>query len=118
MARHGDVLIVEVDSVDESKWQPAPKDTRGLVLAEGETSGHFHRVIGRGCKLFHFKDTTNARRLLVTGKAGAELVVVGGESAPGVPRHAPIVLPGGKFEIRVQRTWSFEDEQRNRAVQD
>jgi hypothetical protein len=108
MVRQGDVMAVRID-VDAAKLEPAPKDERGVVLAEGESSGHFHAVFGRGAKLMRFRDTSNAARVLVVGRAGAELRVIGGGSG-GIPRHEPVKLGSGKWEIRTQKQWSAEDE--------
>jgi hypothetical protein len=114
--RQGDVLLIE--TTDSRDTEPAPKDPRGLVLAEGESSGHHHQVFGRGAKLFRFKASAAlAERLLVVGEAGAELRVVGGGGG-GVDRHTPIHLGPGKFLVRTQRAWTAADEQRHRAVAD
>jgi hypothetical protein len=69
--RQGDALLRQVDDkdVDLATVDVAPVDARGLVLAEGETSGHHHAVFGSGAKLFRFRDAT-ARQLLVTGERG------------------------------------------------
>lgn len=121
MARQGDLLIREIadGEAPAEALEAAPKDPRGLVLAEGESSGHFHSLVGRGCKLFNFREGGLSARVVTTGKAGAEVVVIGGESAPGFPRHTPVRLPGGKrFEIRTQRTWDAAAELKSRAVAD
>lgn len=102
--RQGDVLLIGVPDSSEYDVEPAPKDPRGMVLAEGETSNHFHSVFGNGCKLFRFRDASG-QQLLVTGKRGADLRVVGG-GAGGVDRHLPIAIEPGKYVIRTQRAWS------------
>ncbi len=115
IARQGDVLLMRVPSVVAEKLERAPKDARGIVLAEGETSGHHHQVFGRGAKLLRFRDTS-AARVLIVGRTGAEVHVIGGGSG-GVPRHLPISLAPGSYEIRLQRSWTAEDE-RSSQVQD
>lgn len=96
--RQGDVIII--------KRKQAPvggtiaKDVRGIVLAEGETSGHHHAVFGRGAKLFNY----STQRFLTVPKSGATVRVVGGE-VNGVPRHLPIKLESGAYEVRIQRAW-------------
>lgn len=114
LCRQGDILFIPLTGA-EPEVAPAPKDPRGLVLAEGETSGHHHAIFGRGAKLFNFKDTSG-QRLIVVGKGGAEVRVVGGESAPGMPRHTPVQLVPGKWICRTQRAWT--SAQRSRAVAD
>jgi len=112
--RQGDVLLIQC-KVDPAKLAPVPKDARGIVLADGESSFHHHAVFGRGCKLFAFRDG-GAARVLTVGRSGAEVRVVGGGSG-GVARHLPIELAPGQWEIRLQRSWSLEDE-RAANVQD
>lgn len=114
--RQGDVFLRRLDAVPEG-IAPAPKDARGLVLAEGETSGHHHQVFGRGSKLMRYADTANTARVLIVGRAGAEVRVIGGGGG-GVPRHHPVQLAPGAWEVRLQRTWTSEDEARSRAVED
>ena len=102
--RQGDVILIRVSDDAAHDVVPSPKDPRGSVLAEGETSGHHHAVFGRGHKLFRFRDASG-QQLLVTGKNGAEIRVVGG-GAGGVPRHEPIQVAPGKYVIRTQRSWT------------
>ncbi len=108
--RQGDVLLVKTDAV---KGEEISNDPRGLVLAEGESSGHYHAVFGAGSKLFKFRDTN--QRMLVVGDEGADLRVVGGGSG-GVDRHTPISLKPGNYEIRIQRSWTSANA--SRQVQD
>lgn len=116
MVRQGDVLLVRRSDVNEKDLTPAPKDARGVVLAEGESSGHHHQVFGRGAKLMHFRDASAIARVLVVPRT-AELRVVGGGSG-GVDRHTPIKLSPGTWEVRTQRAYSVEDDLRSRAVAD
>lgn len=107
--RQGDCYLLRADDVDLSLVEPAPKDPRGLVLAEGETSSHYHVVVGKGAKLMKFRDAARQERLLIVGRAGAELRVIGGGSGD-IPRHTPISIAPGQFLARVQRAWNVQDE--------
>jgi hypothetical protein len=44
MIRQGDVLLVAVDSLPSGASEQALDPERGLVLAEGEVTGHSHRI--------------------------------------------------------------------------
>lgn len=112
--RQGDVFLVRV-SVADDRLEAAPADRRGLVLAEGESSGHHHAVFGNGAKLMKYRDS--AARVLVVEKGGAELRVIGGGSG-GVARHLPVEVGRGKYEVRIQRSWTSEDEAKSRQVAD
>lgn len=107
--RQGDVILIQLeqcpaDIEPRSAVDPAPKDPRGLVLAEGETSNHYHAIFGAGCKLFRYRGM-GGQQLLVTGKTGPELRVVGGGSG-GIPRHEPFHVAPGSYVVRTQRAWT------------
>lgn len=78
-------------------------DPRGLVLAEGETSGHYHAIFGHGAKLMRYKQT--GQQVVVVADSGADMRVVGG-GAGGVDRHTPILLNGGHYEVIIQQAYS------------
>ncbi len=101
MFRQGDVLLVPVAAKD-SELEAAPADPRGLVLAEGETSGHYHSVFGENARLCRFRNATG--RVVVVADEGATVCVVGGGSG-GVDRHTPIALKPGRYEVRIQRSY-------------
>ena len=105
--RQGDVLLISMAPTDAK--EPERVDPRGLVLAEGETSGHFHGVVGLGAKLFRFRDSAQLGRIVHVARAGAEVRVVGGSSG-GVDRHTPVALESGQYLSTVQRSWTASDE--------
>lgn len=102
IVRQGDVCLIPV-RVAKRDLEEAPRDPRGLVLAEGETSGHFHAVYGSGAKLMRYKAAPG--RVIALVDDGGEVRVVGGGSG-GVDRHTPISLAPGRYEIRIQRAWT------------
>src|SRR5271157_1550554 len=113
MVRQGDVLLVSM--APTTQMDPAPTGPRGLVLAEGESSGHFHVLTG-AAKLFRFRDAAQLARIVVVDRDGGAVSVVGGGS--DVARHAPIALAGGQYLSTVQRSWTAEDEARSRQMSD
>lgn len=98
MRRHGDVGIL--------KCKPPSRDGREklehLTLAEGEVTGHSHRVLGDAV-LYNHKD---GNTYLNVRKTGAKVVH---------QEHKPINLPKGTYRIIQQREWSPEG---NRNVVD
>ena len=110
--RQGDVLLLPIEA-DDAKLEPAPKDPRGLVLAEGESSGHHHAVFGKGARLAQFRQ--GGQRVVVVADAGAEVRVVGGGSG-GVDRHHAIELAPGKWELRIQKAWDAQMAASHRVV--
>lgn len=101
MYRQGDVLLIPTKSAGELGEEVV--DKRGVVLAEGETSGHFHGLVGRG-KLFSFRDSARQERLLRV-ESRSKVCVVGGEVG-GTARHAALTIEVGDYVVRVQRTWT------------
>lgn len=108
MVRQGDVLLIPI-KVQKKDLEPAPLDPRGLVLAEGESSGHYHVVFGHGAKLMRFRDTTAC--VVVVADKGGDVRVVGGGGG-GVDRHTPISLAPGRYEVRIQRSWTSANASR------
>lgn len=111
IVRQGDVLLMGVRPASTELEDDPTKDPRGLVLAEGESSGHHHAVFG-GAKLMRYK--ASGQRVVVVAKEGAEIRVVGG-GAGGVDRHTPISLRPGAYEVRIQRSWTSEHYSRQVA---
>lgn len=68
MYRQGDVLLVAVDSIPRDVTE-LPRTERGLVLAEGEATGHAHRIPSRSAKLY--RTETDQRYMRAT--AGVQL---------------------------------------------
>lgn len=112
MVRQGDVLLIPL-SVTRRELEDAPTDSRGLVLADGESSGHYHAVFGMGAKLCRYKSSPG--RVVVIADRGGDVRVVGGGGG-GVDRHTPISLAPGRYEVRIQRSWT--SEQASRKVED
>jgi len=118
--RQGDVLFIKV--ADEAGEMNQAKDlgsptANGIQVAEGESSGHTHRLFGSGSKLFRFRNTARDEMFVHVGKGGATVKVIGGEVG-GVPRHHPVQLGPGKYLCRVQRTWTAADEGRSERAAD
>jgi hypothetical protein len=93
--RHGDLLIVRVDSVP--KGCSVKKDR---ILAEGEVTGHHHRLSEGGTVL------TKGDDMFLDIKEKAELTH---------EEHGPILFSTGTYRVIRQREFSPE---RNRYVAD
>lgn len=71
MYRQGDVMIVAIDTIPDNATE-VPRTDRGVVLAEGEVTGHAHRIPSRSAKLYRTEE--DARYMRVTaGKMPAVL---------------------------------------------
>lgn len=89
MFRQGDVLIVSVGPLPDSV-STIPRSERGVVLAEGEVTGHAHRIPARHASLY--RSEMDARYLSVKGFAPATLFH---------EEHAPVALPPGNYRVTI-----------------
>src|SRR5262249_17383047 len=93
MYAQGDVLLVRVDGDLTPDALSLPRDARrGVVLAEGEATGHAHVIADDAATLYAAGDT---RFLLV-----CEPVRLRHQE------HAPIEVPPGLYRVRMQREYS------------
>ena|SRR5688572_19733074 len=87
--RQGDVFVVTVD-----RLPPGHRESHSLVLAKGEMTGHAHRIAESDAATASLID---GRMFLEVGAAQATLTH---------DEHAPITLPRGCYEIRIQREYA------------
>ena len=99
--QQGDVLLLPVKSFPKDSKQI--KDQRGVVLAEGEITGHYHGIEDEGVALME-------------APSGARFVVNSGKKAATLrhQEHKPISVPPGIFQIGIvrEKDW-FQDMVRN-----
>lgn len=98
--RQGDVLIKEF-------WGPIPEDLKekkDKVLAEGEVTGHSHRIISGDAVLLI---NPNGFMLLRVKSEQVELYH---------EEHESIMLPMGDWEIGIQREWDWFNEETRKVV--
>ena len=89
-ARHGDLLLVLVDEIPAgAKRLTGP---RAKTLAEGEATGHHHRLLDKGTLVM----TPNGQLYPRAPKAGASVVH---------EEHARIDLPQGNYKVVIQREY-------------
>jgi hypothetical protein len=93
--RQGDVFIIARTGLPKQG-----RAERRPVLAEGEATGHAHRV----------KDPTTANLFSI----GSDLFMeVSGDSATIVhDEHQPVTVPRGEYEIRIQREYTPKEIRR------
>jgi hypothetical protein len=87
--RHGDLLVKSVESV--------PSDARQLhhlVLAQGELTGHSHRIAERDAAT------------LFESPAGLFVIVTAEKASLVHQEHGPIELPKGTYQVWRQREYT------------
>lgn len=90
MFRQGDVLITRVDVPERSQLTLSGEGE--VVLAEGEATGHAHRVKGAGASLW-------------TGPEGGKILVLEEEAPLIHEEHATIHLHSGSYAVIRQREY-------------
>ena len=98
--RQGDVYFVKVD-----KQNKPYKEERDVILAEGEVTGHKHRIQNPSTVKMY-----NVNAVQTTDKANYFLrafMQVGEDSTTVVhEEHEAITLPPGEYEVRIQQEYS------------
>lgn len=85
--RQGDVFVVPVSAMPDGVKPSRP------VLAEGEVTGHSHRIA----------DPSTAQ--LFSGRAGMYLQVTSENTTVIHDEHKPITVPRGLYTVRIQREY-------------
>lgn len=87
--RHGDVLVEAVDAIPEQA-----RKLHHLVLAEGELTGHSHRIAERDAAV------------LYQGQQGMFLSVHADVATLVHQEHGPIQLERGAYRVWLQREYT------------
>ena len=104
MIRQGDVLLVPLADDPQLPVGRRPdevvKPNRAgrLVLAQGETSLHEHTLAAEDAELVRIGE-----RMLLNLYGPQVLQVTDSHTGAVLPRHTPIELGGGLYEVRIQR---------------
>lgn len=104
MYRQGDVLLIPARLRRKFRLQEIPRENGRIVLAHGEATGHAHAIADPSALFFAEGD----RRVLIVKKP----VQLTHEE------HAPIMLPGGTYEVRRQTEYQPAHPTQNRYVRD
>ncbi len=99
--RHGDVIIEATD--EKPAGQIISRDKKGhVVLAEGEVTGHAHRIASDNCDLYTVPAPNNAPG----NDNSVKLLVVRDFVDLSHEEHTTIRLPPGNYRIRVKRQYN------------
>lgn len=92
--RQGDVLLIPVSAVPDGVNKVRRDRKRGIVLAEGEATGHAHKILDRGASLYELiapGDVEEMRRRFL--HVESEVVALVHDE------HATIHVPSGDYEV-------------------
>lgn len=115
--RQGDVLLVRVaDSRITKAHKEVPRENGRVVVALGESSMHAHVFRDPGvCMLRREGAGQDVREDVIRVLGLCDLLTEGGELAPGKPRHTPVSVPPGTYQLVIQREM---DSEYSRRVED
>jgi len=115
--RQGDVWLYKISSSTPStltrrrSGRAQPATGKGLILAEGEVTGHHHRIpVEEVQRTFLYPMADPGVRLLRVSK-GKPVSLVHEE-------HETIKLPPGEYEVRIQREYEPSTLTRQTYVRD
>jgi len=96
MLVQGDVILVKVNEIKGIKKE---RSERGLILAEGESTGHTHIITDNGAELYEEK--------------GKLYLSVEKEVALKHEEHNEVKIAPGKYEVRIAKEYDhFTEEAR------
>lgn len=90
--QQGDVILVKIDEIKEGA-----KKLDHLILAEGETTGHSHRI-------------TAGEVMLYDSRVGLLLEVSSDTATLTHEEHGPIAIPRGVWQVRRVREYDHFNE--------
>lgn len=101
MYRQGDVLLVPIEKLPEGA-KKVRRGRRGLVLAEGEATGHAHAIVDEGASLYELVDASDVEEMRQRFlRVDQEVAVVHEE-------HGTVTPAPGDYEVRIQREYHPE----------
>jgi hypothetical protein len=101
--QQGDVILTQIKSLPEGAIQRKP-DTRGVVLAEGEVTGHFHGIKEKGVHLYE----QNGEVFLVN--ESGEPVCLNHQE------HNPVTVDPGVWKVGIVREFDYLQEMERKVV--
>ena len=98
MVRQGDILVMSAPKSASKGMVPAPVDARGVVLAEGEATGHCHKITDPNVCLLRREGA---------GFDFDQILQVGAPSQLVHDEHSTIELSPGTYTVRRQREYDW-----------
>jgi hypothetical protein len=99
LCAQGDILIERDDYAPARPERVQCVEHGALIIAEGEATGHHHRLVG---SIAFYRDDALAREI-PAGLYVGHVEVSGPTARLEHHEHAPIALPEGTYRIRRQR---------------
>ena len=87
LLRQGDVMVERVDAIPTGVT-PVKRTKRGVVLAEGEVTGHAHRIPSRYAKLYRTEEDQRFMRVTAPVALNHE-------------EHTTVKIPPGNYRVHI-----------------
>jgi|SRR5262245_30336984 len=92
--RQGDVLIIAISEIPTTATAMPRQKAYGVVLAEGEATGHRHRIPSRHATMY--RSESDARYLRVMGPAPVAL---------RHEEHTTVKIPPGSYQVIIHHEY-------------
>ena len=100
--RHGDVLIKRLEKLPAGVVNKKP--SKQAVLAEGEATGHFHRL------------SCDSASIQLLEHEMARYLVLSDTCRLTHEEHNALSIDSGVYEITMEREWDYIENQRKQVV--
>jgi hypothetical protein len=101
-ARQGDVLLLAVETL---KGKKQPNQNGQVILALGESHTHCHALAEKEADLY-IEGTKKFLEVCLMQGAALKVDMTNGDTLTH-PRHFPITVPKGNYEVRIQKQWDY-----------
>ena len=98
LIRQGDILLVPVNDIpNKRRDRVRRKRDDDIILAEGEVTGHHHRIPGTGVtSVTVYEDGTRTKHIRVRNEEGVPLTH---------EEHDTLTIPKGDYRVENQREY-------------
>lgn len=97
--RQGDVLLELVDTIPAGAVE-IPRTDRGVVLAEGEVTGHAHRIVSRHAKMYRTESDQGFVQVTAPRSKTSKTAALQHEE------HSTVDLPPGSYRVTIHAEYS------------
>jgi hypothetical protein len=108
--QQGDVTLEQLKSLPDGLTFNKVEDQRGIVLAEGEVTGHYHGIADSNAQLLEAVDSSGTKRRFLCNNSDKTISLTHQE-------HKPIVIDPGIYEVGLVNEYDYLS-QMVRKVQD
>lgn len=100
--RQGDVFVMAVEAIKGKKQE---RENGAIILALGESHTHCHAILDKETDLY-IDETRKFLEVCLEQGVALKVDMTNGDTLTH-PRHFPVTLPKGNYEVRIQKQWDY-----------